>query len=268
MPKIQTMKRMIVRKKINKTDEKLTIDMKVSVSTIIGMYGNAGVGKDTIADIITDIQSKYHKVRFGDYVRDIVNFVFGVQRDEMETTEQKNKEIPNKYIEKSILKERLMFMIKYIIGEIEDEEETNEKIDMMISVLTNDYDDDYYEFIPKTVRQAMQLTGTECFRELYGNDVFIKKLFNDYKNQNIVISDLRFEDECKAVKEHGGIIFYVGRRSIVNNDKHVSESGINMDNADIHIFNNYSMDALKDNIRSILQILNYVSRNVTCNLLF
>jgi methyl coenzyme M reductase subunit D len=175
MPKVQR-KKMIVRKKINKSNEKYTIDMKVSVSTIIGIYGNACVGKDTVADIITDIQPKYHKVRFGDYVRDIVTIIFDIQRDEMETDEQKRKEIPNRYIEKDILRERLRLSIRYIIGEIEDDEETEEKIDKMISVLTDDYDDNHYEFIPKTVRRAMQLTGTECFRELYGNDVFIKKL--------------------------------------------------------------------------------------------
>jgi energy-coupling factor transporter ATP-binding protein EcfA2 len=261
-------KKMIVRRKINRTkDNKFTIDMKVNVSTIIGLYGNKGVGKDTIADIITGIEPKYSKVRFGDYVRDIVTIIFDIPRDEMETTEQKQMRIPNQYIEKNILKERLRLTTRYVIGEFEENDENDRIIDMMISVLTIDHNDQYYEFIPSTVRQAMQLTGTECFRESFGNDIFIKKLFDDFKGKAVVISDLRFKNECEAVKKHGGIIFHVERRSIINDDNHISESEIDINNADIHIVNNYSINVLKDTIMSILQVLNYVSKNVTCNLL-
>jgi len=183
----------------------------------------------------------------------------------METTEQKMIQFSIRLIEKEVLRERLRSSIIHIIGEIE---KIDEMIDIMISVLTSDYDDDqYYEFIPETVRQAMQMIGTECFRKIIGEDVFINKLFNDYKDQNIVISDIRFKNECEAVKKHGGMIFHVDRKSIVNNDEHISESGIDINNADICIVNNYSIDALRDNIKSILQLLNYIGNNVICNLM-
>jgi hypothetical protein len=89
-------------------------------------------------------------------------------------------------------------------------------------------------FIPeygKTVREILQIFGTECMRNHFGQDFWVKKLIPDllFANTSIVIDDVRFPEEEKLIRDYGGEIWKIERPGIMQLD-HSSESGkINYD---------------------------------------
>jgi hypothetical protein len=70
--------------------------------------------------------------------------------------------------------------------------------------------DSYWEVTP---RYVLQKVGTECMREGYDKDIWIKsveKKIRDSKD-NWVITDMRFPNEAEAVKRWGGFLVRVDR---------------------------------------------------------
>jgi len=64
-----------------------------------------------------------------------------------------------------------------------------------------------------TPRMALQLLGTDVFREHFHQDIWVKVLKNKIINTNsdIVITDVRFPNEANMIKELGGNIVQVIR---------------------------------------------------------
>lgn len=60
-----------------------------------------------------------------------------------------------------------------------------------------------------TGRQALQCIGTQCFRELFGDDFWVNRTLKDA--DNLIISDLRFRNEYDAVIKNNGICIYIDR---------------------------------------------------------
>jgi len=76
-----------------------------------------------------------------------------------------------------------------------------------------------------TAREVMQYVGTEIFRSMY-KDVWVHATMRKISIESpqiAVISDVRFKNECEAIKNVGGkIIFFT--RSPYERDKHPSET--------------------------------------------
>jgi hypothetical protein len=66
----------------------------------------------------------------------------------------------------------------------------------------------------KTPREIMQLLGTECLRKGFADDVWIRALFLCISDYDIAITDVRFPNEAKAIKERGGIVVRVVRPGV------------------------------------------------------
>lgn len=64
---------------------------------------------------------------------------------------------------------------------------------------------------PFTPRQALQLMGTEAGRNVFHKDLWVISLIQRNQGHNVVITDVRFKNEIKAVHENGGIIVRVSR---------------------------------------------------------
>jgi hypothetical protein len=62
-------------------------------------------------------------------------------------------------------------------------------------------------------RTALQKIGTEMFREHICEDVWIKAVLQEITrtNENVVVTDCRFENEIMAIKAAGGTILFVQR---------------------------------------------------------
>jgi len=115
-----------------------------------------------------------------------------------------------------------------------------------------------------TPRTVMQYIGTNIFR----ND--INKIIPNIKDNfwinlmelkfnsinNLVISDVRFQNEIDKIHEMNGIIIKVIRPNLYNIDNHESEYGIDKLNGDFIIYNNGTLDHLYNNIDKIMININ------------
>lgn len=62
-----------------------------------------------------------------------------------------------------------------------------------------------------SVRQIMQLFGTEIMRNTIDDKIWINCVLNRSYNQNLIISDLRFITEYEEIKNRNGFIIYIDR---------------------------------------------------------
>ena len=79
--------------------------------------------------------------------------------------------------------------------------------------------DEFWGFAP---RKAMQLVGTECFKPVFGDDVWVRAMERHIFDPawpysprvvGVVISDVRFRVEAEAIKRWGGKVVRVDRHS-------------------------------------------------------
>jgi len=75
--------------------------------------------------------------------------------------------------------------------------------------------DDIFEKKNKDTRTLLQQEGTECGRQVYGDDIWIK-YFHNWTNlwkyrgiQNLIVTDVRFKNELEYIKNSGGIVIKV-----------------------------------------------------------
>jgi hypothetical protein len=63
-------------------------------------------------------------------------------------------------------------------------------------------------------RLALQLIGTDCLRIHFNSDIWFLSLQNRIRkdtNRNIIISDVRFPNEVKFMKENNGVLIRINR---------------------------------------------------------
>jgi len=128
-----------------------------------------------------------------------------------------------------------------------------------------------------TIRDFLQKLGTDALRDGLHPNVWVNALMADYhptpdktmdesfKDEfltgsseihyalpNWIITDVRFENEAKAVKDKGGIIIRVDRPGVKPINDHPSEIGLDAWNFDYKIANASDIFALAETVRSIL----------------
>lgn len=101
------------------------------------------------------------------------------------------------------------------------------------------------------VRRLLQIGGTEAGREIFGENIWAETW---YKNANMLleqgfdvcVSDLRFLNEAKFVRDLGGQVWRVFRPGTDVGDKHKSETELDQIQPDRVIYNNGTLDDLAD----------------------
>jgi len=140
---------------------------------IIGVCGFIGSGKDTIADYLTNFHG-FRRESFANSLKDAVSMVFGWDRTMLE-------------------------------GRTKQAREWREEVDTWWAERLN---------MPHlTPRWVLQYWGTEVCRNGFHDDMWIAALENKLRNSkdDIVISDCRFPNEIKSIKDAGGIVIRVKR---------------------------------------------------------
>ena len=103
-------------------------------------------------------------------------------------------------------------------------------------------------------RKFAQMTGTDLFRHNFRDDVWVR--FAEYAitktNKNLIIPDIRFNNEAELIKKYGGIVIKV-RREGCNGDSHASERGVDDKYVDIFVDNDGSIKAMKKKVEKILK---------------
>jgi hypothetical protein len=140
---------------------------------IVGFVGFIGSGKDTAADYLVNFHG-YRRDSFANTLKDAVACVFGWDRTLLE-------------------------------GRTKEAREWREQVDAWWAERLN---------MPNlTPRLMLQLWGTEVCRTGFHDDIWIASLENKMRKtgDNIVISDVRFPNEIKAIHNAGGIVVRIKR---------------------------------------------------------
>jgi hypothetical protein len=140
---------------------------------IIGFVGFIGSGKDTAADYLVNFHG-FRRDSFANTLKDAVSAVFGWDRTLLE-------------------------------GRTKEAREWREQVDPWWAERLN---------MPTlTPRWVLQYWGTEVCRTGFHDDIWIASLENKMRKttDNIVISDVRFPNEIKAIHNAGGKVIRVRR---------------------------------------------------------
>lgn len=203
--------------------------------TLIGINGKIGAGKDTVGKIIQYLTNpfdrdmktefnlnedysagnKWQIKKFADKLKDITCLILGCTREQLEDREFKEKE----------LGEEWWYWYDKVVKKI------------TCSYLEASYQRENHQWtlIKLTPRKLLQLLGTEAGRQIIHPNIWVNALFAEYKTAgeklsftsysdrdikegfaekpNWIITDMRFENELKAVKDRGGITIRVNRKT-------------------------------------------------------
>lgn len=140
---------------------------------IIGLVGFIGSGKDTAADYLVNFHG-FRRDSFANTLKDAVSSVFGWDRVLLE-------------------------------GRTKEAREWREQVDEWWA--------DRLKMPNLTPRWILQYWGTEVCRNHFHDDIWIASLENKMRKtkDNIVISDVRFPNEIKAIHNAGGLVLRVRR---------------------------------------------------------
>lgn len=114
------------------------------------------------------------------------------------------------------------------------------------------------EFWKLTPRSILQVLGTECMRDNFGQDFWAKSMMQHINQSNykaIVIDDVRFTQESAMICRLDGDIIKVIRKEnpYAMNDAHISENVKII--YDFLCVNNFALNTLYNHIDGIMQSL-------------
>lgn len=113
----------------------------------------------------------------------------------------------------------------------------------------------------RTGREALQYLGTEIFRTHHDEGTWVKIAMREIekltaKGYNVVISDVRFQNECTAIEKLGGEMWQINRYEYTDSeiaDMHPSESSFTkFKKIQVYINNYESVDNLKSIVNAIM----------------
>jgi hypothetical protein len=198
---------------------------------IIAVSGKIGSGKDLVGEIVqiitqsphfTDkavenflgrelINSKFENKKFADKLKDMVCLLLNCTKEQLEDREFKERELGEEW-----------WLYVCTDG----------------GAVYSSYLDNVFTEIKKNIRiekltprKLMQLLGTECGRQIIHPDIWVNALISEYRKSgqyapqvkgghtvgtlagypNWIVTDMRFPNEFKAVKDRNGIAIRVER---------------------------------------------------------
>lgn len=243
---------------------------------IIGITGNINSGKDTVAKMIKYyFHKKKYESTFNLQYNKYLNFPFTFEEYKNLGFIYYNNEgfIIKKFAYK--LKQIAAILVGCKAKDFESEEFKNK-------ILSDEWQNEPPSYnIKRTYRSLLQQLGTEAIRNNIHKDTWVNALFCDYKENceigkissneiinketiekytnypNWIISDLRFLNEAKAIKDREGIIIKINRsqpNKISSN--HASEVELKQIVADYTIENNGTIEQLYEQVSLILNQIN------------
>lgn len=111
----------------------------------------------------------------------------------------------------------------------------------------------------KSPRELMQILGTDLLRNHFDENIFIKSTLErikklSIKNEIIIVSDCRFENETQMIRNLNGIIIHLTRPKVKHINNHISENTLKIFVKDIELINNSSIENLIEKIKMIFVI--------------
>jgi hypothetical protein len=211
---------------------------------IIGISGYAGSGKDEVASIIQRIQ-------------------------------------PDKDWKVKKFAGKLKTIASILTG---IPEKNFEDQDFKNTMLGNEWANRRGNHTQMSVREFMQILGTESIRIGLHRNAWVNALMCDYKTEqgidilddgnmklwfkdvpNWIITDCRFNNEAISIKERGGVILRVNRPGVFPVNNHPSEVDLDRWNFDGVINNDGNLNDLYTKVKNILENENIIPRAGSSN---
>lgn len=194
---------------------------------IIGLSGYAKSGKDTVAEMIQAIEPMQWEIKkFSGKLKQIASLLTAIPIEKFEDQEFKMSELSHEW--------------DYLVPSY-----------------------GYMDMQAMTVREFLQRLGTDAVRDGLHPNAWVNALFADYNpirpdrlpytHPNWVVTDVRFPNEAKSIKERGGIIVRVHRPEIKPVNPHVSEIALDKWAFDYIITNDSDLDYLKESVQNFLK---------------
>ena len=189
---------------------------------ILGISGKAGAGKDTVCKMIVYTVWYYNcSQRLQPFSLEHYNNTYEKFGDVIDFTYWYKTSFANK------LKQCLSNILNVSISKFED----------------NEFKKSEVEWLGITVRELLQKFGTAIRNEVC-DDFWVKACLKDYdKNDNWIISDVRFKSEAKGIKDLEGVLLRVNREG-AGAGNHISEIDLDDYSFDYVINNDGDMEDL------------------------
>jgi hypothetical protein len=113
-------------------------------------------------------------------------------------------------------------------------------------------------------RRLMQTLGTEWGRQLINPDIWLvlaKQRLLAF-GPGMIISDVRFENEANWVRSLGGLVIHLVRPSAPKIEQHISEAGVLVNDLDLVIHNNGTLEQLFDRVKETLDGFSQTGKQV------
>lgn len=208
---------------------------------IIALSGYAKSGKDTVAEIIQELQPNTWQVKkFSGKLKLIASLLTGIHVDKFEDQAFKMSNLGTEW---------------------------NLSLDVV-----NEAGEPTTDESPMSVREFLQLLGTDAVRDGLHTNAWVNALMADYHEEEVVeplfeymkrvsppsnwiITDCRFPNEAQAVKDKGGVIIRIDRPGIEPVNAHPSETALDNWTFDYKIANVSDLIALKQTVEVVLNKL-------------
>lgn len=252
---------------------------------IIGISGRINSGKDTVGKIIklirllnkADVKELlieyehfernklwdivkgpgfFEIKKFADKLKDMTCLLIGCTRKQLEDRDFKEKELGEEwnYTFYNIRDDEGFMLASHLTKE--DAKDDLSFWDENINIAHPPYIEKVEQRL--TPRLLLQLLGTECGRKIIHPNLWVNALMREYKPieefstvyPNWIITDIRFPNELKAVKEKNGITIRVNRPDLPE-FTHLSEISLNSAKFDYTIDNNGSIEDLIEKIKNL-----------------
>lgn len=202
--------------------------------TILALAGKAGVGKDTMAEVLVK-KHGYTRISLADPLRDLCSRVFRMDRNMFLDHDKKDKEID-------------MVMLDY------------HHIDQIREIVQNEwgypisYDmrenmEEYYDEEFETPRDILRCIGTKLLRNCIDRNIWIQLAMSKIQSTGpkVVITDCRFENEREAFAKCGALLILIKRNDDGCSENHEHDLGDEYD-YDVVFTNDGTLTEFQSNI--------------------
>lgn len=202
---------------------------------IIALNGYSGVGKDTVGKLIQVLISEAKPISIEEIIDNYDEYQWWLE-------EQSMWEI-RKFAGK--LKEIASLLTGIPVEKFEDQEFKNTYLG----------DEWKVQGVSMKVREFLQYLGTNALRDCLHPNTWLNALFADYNStaDDWIITDVRFPNEAKAIKDRGGIMIRVDRPGVKPINNHPSETALDDYDFDYKIANVSDLVALMFTVETILK---------------
>lgn len=216
---------------------------------LIGLAGYAGSGKDTAADHLVNAHG-FTKIAFADPLREEVAHVWRIPPGEHHMfTDRTLKELPSKQFALALCREGEF--AEAIIGERMDQQGGALSYAEIYDIL----------YTPRSPRWILQRWGTDYRRRLTADDYWTKQTARRIEQllatgANIVVSDVRFDNEAELIRNNDGAIWRLWRQQAVPAGySHASEQPIYDHLVSKAINNDASVGDLEEQIDALISFM-------------